>query len=199
MPKHAVGKADETIDRKMTRREMVEKLLAGIATGAAWPLIATAHPVYRHLKNSALLDRSEAAHNATRWVPLFLNQQQNESLIALSESMVPGSIQAKVNRFIDLLLSVDTKENQGKFVASLRTFNKIAEEQFGQAFPRLPLSDRDIVLKTASTQADHHRDFSNLKDWITTAYYSSEEGMQELGWTKSRAFRAFPGCDHESH
>ena len=178
---------------------MVEKLLAGIATGAAWPLIATAHPVYRPLKNSALLDRSEAAHNATSWVPLFLNQQHNESLVALSESMVPGSIHARVNRFIDLLLSVDTKENQGKFVASLRTFNQIAEKQFGQVFSQLAMSDRDIVLRAALTQADHHRDFSNLKDWITTAYYSSEDGMQELGWTQSRAFRTFPGCDHESH
>ena len=56
------------------------------------------------------------------WTPEFLDTFQNESLNALAERMVPGSTNAKVNRFIDLLLTVDTQENQKKFVASLGAF-----------------------------------------------------------------------------
>ena len=62
---------------------MVEKLLAAMAAGAVWPSLASA------------LD----------WKPVFLNPQQNETLLALSESIVPGSAKVQVNRFVDLLLS----------------------------------------------------------------------------------------------
>jgi hypothetical protein len=196
-----VGNADETIGQKLTRREMVEKLLAGMATGAAWPLIATSHPIHQHLKNGVALDRAEATQTAASWKPLFLNQRQNAMLVALSESIVPGSAQAHVNRFIDLLLSVDTTENQERFVASLTAVESEAQKRFGRGFYQLTVSEKDALLRSVSKEEAHRQHVSHLKDWITVAYYSSEEGMRELGWTENRAFRTFPGCEHgdESH
>ena len=43
------------------------------------------------------------------------------------------------------------------------------------------------------TLRDH---FDNLKGWISGAYYSSEVGMRELGWTGQVMFESFPGCEH---
>ena len=189
--------ADETISEKLTRREMVEKLLAGMAAGAAWPLIASSHPIHQHLKNGVAIDRAEAARTTTSWKPLFLNHQQNETLVTLSESIVPGSTRAHVNRFIDLLLSVDITENQKKFVASLTAVESEAQKQFGRGFHQLSTSEKDVLLTSVSNEQTHRQDFDHLKDWITVAYYSSEEGMRELGWTENRAFRTFPGCEHE--
>jgi hypothetical protein len=194
-----VGNSDETIDQKLTRREMVERLLAGIAAGAAWPLIASSHPIHQLLMDAALLDRADAAQNAASWKPLFLSHQQNESLVTLSESIVPGSARAHVNRFIDLLLSVDTTENQEKFLASIVAHENIAQKHFGHAFHQLSASDRNLVLTRVSMEEEYRKEFHHLKDWITTAYYSSEDGMRELGWTGNHAFRTFPGCEHESH
>ena len=178
---------------------MVEKLLAGMAAGAAWPLIASSHPIHQHLKNGVALDRAEAAQTAASWKPLFLNQQQNESLVTLSESIVPGSAQAQVNRFIDLLLNVDTTENQKKFVASITALEGEVQKRFGRGFHQLTVSERDALLTSVSKEEAHRDHFNHLKDWTTVAYYSSEEGMRELGWTENRAFRTFPGCEHESH
>jgi len=128
--------------RKLTRREMVEKLLAGMAAGVSWPLIASSHPIHQHLKNGAILDRSEAAQNAADWKPLFLNPQQNETLVALSESIVPGSAKAHVNRFIDLLLSVDSTESQEKFAASLAAIDGEARKRFApRCSPILRIDD----------------------------------------------------------
>jgi hypothetical protein len=196
-----VRNADETIGQKLTRREMVEKLLAGIAAGAAWPLIASSHPIHQHLKNGATLDRAAEAQRSAFWKPLFLSQRQNETLVTLSESMVPGSAKAQVNRFIDLLLSVDTTENREKFVASLTAVESEAQKRFGRRFHQLTVSDRESLLTSFSKEGAHRDHFNHLKDWITVAYYSSEEGMRELGWTENRAFRTFPGCEqeHESH
>ena len=43
------------------------------------------------------------------------------------------------------------------------------------------------------TLRDH---FDLLKGWIAGAYYSTETGMRELGWTGNMFYRAYPGCDH---
>jgi len=192
-----VRNEEQTIGKKLTRREMVEKLLAGVAAGAAWPLIASSHPIHQHIKNGATLDRAGAAQTAASWKPAFLNQQQNETLVTVSESIVPGSAPAHVNRFIDLLLSVDTTENREKFVASLTAIESEARKRFGRGFDQLSQSEKNVLLTSVSNEQTHRQHFSHLKDWITVAFYSSEEGVRELGWTEKRAFRTFPGCEHE--
>jgi hypothetical protein len=157
----------------MTRRQAMEKLFAAIAAGAAWPALASA------------LD----------WQPQFLNSGQNEALIALSETIIPGSAKAQVNRFIDLLLTVDTAEHQKPFVESLSEVEQTTKARFGRPFHQLAANEKDELLTSFSTDKVHQEHFDTLKEWITLAYYSSEDGMRELGWTGQHAFRSFPVCD----
>ena len=50
---------------------------------------------------------------------------------------------------------------------------------------------------TPLTLRDH---FEHLKVWTTGAYYSSEAGLREMGWTGKKFFLDFPGCQHpEGH
>jgi hypothetical protein len=184
--------------RKLTRREMVEKFLAGMAAGVAWPLIASSHPIHQHVKNAATLDRADAAQEAADWKPLFLNSQQNETLVALSESIVPGSSKAQGNRFIDLLLSVDSTENREKFAASLAAIEGATRNRFGRGFHQLTANEKDELLTSVSSAGAYQKHFEDVKEWVTIAYYSSEDGMRELGWTENRAFRVFPGCEQTS-
>ena len=201
--------------RTLTRREIVQRLLAGAGAGAAWPLVAASHPIYEQLKNGAILNEVERLEKTANWRPVFLNAQQNETLIALAESIVPGSMKANVSRFIDLLLSVDKAENQTKFVQSLAAFQAEAQKRFGKGFPALADDQKFALLADASTEPGSagdsnaqgskqnstlHAHFENLKGWISGAYYSSEIGMRELGWTGENAFAEFPGCKHtEEH
>lgn len=180
--------------RKMTRREMVEKLLAGVAAGAAWPAIGPSHPIHRLLGDGTALDRADQAQKSISWKPLFLNVRQDEILISLSESIIPGAATAQVNRFIDLLLSVDNTESRQKFVASLTGIENAAQERFGRSFDRLTVTEKDELLTTISTAGSHQKHFDDLKEWVTVAYYSSEQGMRELGWTGVHAFRTYPEC-----
>jgi Gluconate 2-dehydrogenase subunit 3 len=157
---------------QITRRNMLEKLLAAMAAGAVWPALASA------------LD----------WKPVLLNSQQNETLVALSESIVPGSANAQVNRFIDLLLSVDTTQNQEKFIASLTDVERTTEAKFGRPFHQLTANEKDDLLVNFSSDKTHQKSFDDLKEWIALAYYSSQDGMRELGWTDQHAFRQYPVC-----
>ena len=200
-------------NRRLTRREMVQRLLAGAGAGAAWPLVAASHPIYEHLANGAMFEEAEKL-GATNWKPLFLNAQQEETLAALAEAIVPGSRKAQADRFIDLLLSVDTTEHKKSFVDSLAAFETESQKRFGKRFPALNTGEQNALLTDASTRpakesvtgGDRKEDpglrghFENLKGWISGAYYSSEAGMRDLGWTGDRVFEKFPGCGHpEGH
>jgi hypothetical protein len=212
--------------RSLTRREMVQRLLTGAGVGAAWPMVTASHPIHALLADEALFSEADARMAAADWTPVFLDAHQNESLIALSESMVPGSGKAQVNRFLDLLLSVDTRDKQKEFLASLSAIESESQKRFGHPFAALAEDQKNELLTIASKEVEErkekkneaasgessteehkgqspptlHDHFENAKGWISGAYYSSEAGMRELGWTADYAFESYPACDHgEGH
>jgi len=198
---------------QLTRREMVRRLLAAAGAGTTWPLV-TSHPIHELLRNDAVLDEAEKLGTAD-WKPLFLSTQQNDSLIAIAESIVPRSTKAQVNRFIDLLLSVETDNHKKEFVAALAAFDVEAQKRFAKNFAALDESQKSQLLTDAAAtpakenadgaemgekRGGPHEHFGNLKGWVRAGYYSSEIGMRELGWTPDRVFANFPGCEHpEGH
>ncbi len=188
--------------------------------------MAMAHPIYKHLADGTLLADTAAHVPAGAWIPKFLKPHQNETLLPLAERLVPNSGKAQVNRFIDLLLSVDTAKARQEFSDSLAAFDQESMHRFGHWFKDIPAAKQDELLTVFSTatpsiergeygeseedaaakktSVQNHltlRDhFENLKTWITGAYYSSELGMRELGWTGVYFFKDFPGCQHpEGH
>ncbi len=179
----------------------MQKLMAGIAAGVVVPAIAGAHPVelYRRLtRDGAEISGGEAGLGAADWHPIFLNAKQDELLAAVAETMVPGSGTAQVNQFVDLLLSVDSAESQKAFLLSLAAVDKVAQGQFQKSFTELSAGDREKSLTSLSQ--DHKDAFANLKEWIVGAYYSSEQGMKDLGWDGNFAFDKYPTCEHaEGH
>lgn len=204
----AIG--DAGASGRLTRREAMKRLLAGAGAGAAWPLVAASHPVLAHLANKEILARAEKLE-AEDWKPLALSAQQNESFTALAERIVPGSTKAQVNRFVDLLLSVETPERREEFLSGVGAFEAEAQKRFGKVFAVLGASDQDALLTQASASSGKQesaeasndekpsslgKHFENLKGWVTGAYYSSEIGMRELGWTGDYVFASFPGCTH---
>ncbi len=181
----------------ISRREAMQKLMAGIAAGVVAPAIAGAHPVelYRRLieGDAATAASAEAGLAAAEWKPIFLSAKQGELLGAVAETMVPGSGAALVNRFVDLLLSVDSADRQKGFVASLAAADEVARSQFQKSFTELSAGDREQVITSLSR--DHKEAFGDLKEWIVGAYYSSEVGMKELGWDGNFAFDKYPTCE----
>jgi hypothetical protein len=209
--------------RAVTRRKAIQFLLAGAAGGlTAGPLVSSTHPVHRHLKTESTLDAADAEAAAADWTPKFLSGHQSDSLQAFAERMIPGSSTAQVHRFIDLLLSVDTERNRKRFLSALSAFEAAALERHQQPFVRLTAEQQDAILSHASrlepalaggsglarryqgpasgagrSESASLRDhFDHLKGWVSSAYYTSEIGMRELGWTGVSFFDEFPGCTH---
>ncbi len=208
--------------RSLNRRKWIARMLGGVTAGIAIPGLAAAHPVREHLAHSSTMDMADAQVAAADWAPEFLDAHQTETLAVLAERMVPGSSRAQVERFIDTLLSVDRRENQQRFLNSLAAIEGEALQKYGHSYKDLTEAQQNEILTAASTaasgHAEHHgrrrvslgppaaasptehdtfRDhFENLKGWVLGAYYSSEVGMRELGWTGQVMFESFPGCEH---
>jgi len=198
--------AGSPTDSRISRRELAKILLAA-APVLAFPAVSSAHPVWRHLTDSDFLDSAEAQLASPNWKPIFLSPVQELSFRSLAELTVPGSSKALVSRFVDLLLSVEDKAAQQKFLGSLAGIDGESSTKFGRPFARLTPQQQESLLVSIST-APRSGDvssimrgyFEDLKEWIAGAYYSSEIGMRELGWTPDRAFSSFPGCSHpEGH
>ncbi|MGH9395544.1 MAG: gluconate 2-dehydrogenase subunit 3 family protein [Terriglobia bacterium] len=197
----------------MNRREMVRRLATAMTAGtamAAVPGMAAAHPVYKHLASDSTMQQADAKAADKDWSPLFFDPHQNETLIILAERIVPGSTGAQVNRFVDLLLSVDSLEAQKQFLNSLSAFEAYSLTTYHRPFKDLTEDEQNKVLTVASTAkpgGELHRfgrrhvlgpssqeageeqrltlrdHFENVKHWVSGAYFSSEEGMKSMGWT----------------
>lgn len=179
----------------MSRRELARTLLSGVAAGLLPAALSPLHPVYQHLLDGSLLDSTDAALASRSARPVFLSASQLASLDKLSDAIVPGSGKALSAQFIDLLLSVDSAEHQQAFVGSLNVLNAAAQTRYRKDAASLSKTELSGLLQSVSVaDSDERRAFENLKGWTVGAYYSSEIGMRELGWTRNRVFPTFPVC-----
>ena len=206
----------------ISRREMVRSLATAMGAGMALPGIAEAHPVHQLLRSERTLEAAAGTAAAANWPPVFFDPHQNETFTVLAERIIPGSSGAQVNRFVDLLLSVDSLESQKQFMNSLSAFDAYSIQKYGKPFTGLSEDQQNEALTLASTTQparemtlrrrvglvtpvksketdtplslrDH---FENLKQWVSGAYFSSEEGMKSMGWTGQVMWPSFPGCQH---
>jgi len=161
--------------------------MATVGAGFAIPSLAATHPMRRHLQDHARVAAADAMASAGA-KPEFLGAEQFETLVSIAERVLPGSTAARVAPFIDQLLAVDTHDNQQAFLSALVALEGGSVERLTQASNEKP---------AAASEPPTLRDrFEHLKGWIVGAYYSSEIGMRELGWTGNVFYAGFPGCEH---
>lgn len=211
-------------EKGMNRREMVRRLATAMTAApaltvmSARPAAASAPSGGKPLNQAASQKDSNAG-----WRPAFFDAHQNETFAVLAERILPGSTEAQVSQFVDLLLSVNSLEVQKRFLNSLSAFEAYCLETYRHPFKDLSEDQQVHVLTVASTakaggalpgfgprrilgpQAqeagkeetltlrDH---FEFLKRWVSEAYFSSEAGMKSMGWTGQVMWDSFPGCTH---
>lgn len=173
---------------EFSRRDwMLVLLQATSALTVAMPAAAAQHqPHGAAVPNEASL---------APWTPRFLTAAQNETLIALGERIVPGSNETSCNRIIDSILAIDSEKNKRDLVQALAAFNGKAAQLHQQQFQQLSAAQQNEILSAASApDGSLHAEFGIVKEWMADAYWSSREGLRELGSTGRLAWNSFPGC-----
>jgi hypothetical protein len=204
----------------LNRRDMIRAALLAAAASALGPSFSLAQAIESGLTPAARGEDGAAFLTDPNWKAAFLNDHQNETLILLSDVIIPatdtpGAKAALVNRYLDLLVSVQPSEFQGEFVAALQSIDTESQTEFGKDFRELSREDQ-IWLLTAwaypqhsshwTERSDPHtkpadlaqEHFHQLKALIAAAYYGSEIGQKELGWDGEITHGPYQGCEHPS-
>jgi hypothetical protein len=147
------------------------------------------------------------------WKPVFLDDHQDATLIALSDFIIPatdtpGAKEALVNRFLDLLMSAETAETQRAFISALAYMDGACMERYGSAFIHVSRDQQIEFLNLVAYSHSHstwgqaaepfpgNEHFEKLKTWIVGAFYSSPVGLKEMGWDGTFPHGEFAGCTH---
>lgn len=136
--------------------------------------------------------------------------------------LVPGSTAAGVVDLINRVAAVESPPRQRRFLNALGAFEHQARDAHRMRWIDLDEPARMKILQAASSGAEGRprppawtkgqplvfestdppppatlRDhFDHLRSIVARAYYSTEAGMKELGWSGRAVFTALPGCDH---
>jgi Gluconate 2-dehydrogenase subunit 3 len=204
----------------VSRRDLVRAALLAIAASALGPAFSLAQAISSGLTPAARGEDGSTVLTDPNWRPIFVDNDQNETLIALSEVIIPttdtpGAKEALVNRYLDLLLSAQPAEFQRQFLDALAFIDSESQKQFGDGFRKLS-HDNQVWLLTPwafARQPSHwtargetgteppdlgERHFEILKSLIAAAYYGSEIGEKELGWDGEFTHGPYQGCQHNS-
>jgi hypothetical protein len=218
IPPREIAKAtsEETRQSSVTRRELIRAAFFAGTASALGPAFSFAQAVKSDITAAARGEDGSKALADPSWKPVFLNDQQNQTLIALCDVIIPatdtpGAKGALVNRYIDLLVSVQPAEFQKQFVGALAFIDGESQKQFSKDFVALTLEDQTSLLTPWAypRQRDHwveedeeevpdpgQRHFGRVKALIAAAFYGSEIGMKELGWDGTFMHGAYQGCEH---
>ncbi len=198
----------------MKRRELFRRSVLG-TLGAAFTALASGKPALPNPEAREFPSGHDASKELARsdWKPTFLDEHQNRTLTELADHIIPdtdtpGAKAAQVNRFIDHLLAAESREVQTQFLDSLAYLDGGCMGRYGSAFIHLARENQVEFLNLIAyphrlvnwgdnrSEFPGHTQFNNLKDWISRAYYNSEVGMKDLGWSGTSFHGTFSGCEH---
>jgi hypothetical protein len=171
----------------MKRRELLQ-------WGAAASVVA---PI------SGLAQVSKAAD----WTPKFFDAHQNETVVALSELIIPatdtpGAKAALVNRWMDVLLEAGPIEQRRQFLSGLQWLDGYAMKLHAKPFVKCS-GDQQVAMLTTLDEGTAagidpgKRFFRQAKGFISRLYYATEIGMAELN--KGGRVPASFGCHDAAH
>ncbi len=185
----------------MTRRQVLQGLAVLLGGTVSSPVVAAALSERRPVKTIGA------------WQPRTLTEEQDRLVTAIAELILPatetpGATAARVNEFVDLLLSdwLDAEERD-RFLAGLADLEDRCRSRFERPFLELsaaeqlellaPLDAEAAALRQAAARAGREVDelpfFGMMKEMTLVGYYTSEIGMrQELKYLENPG--SYSGC-----
>jgi hypothetical protein len=191
------------------RRDVLQSLAAGLTAAVARP--ASSAPEQA---------TGQEAQDAS--LPRLLDDHRRALLARLSEQLVPGSEAAGVVDLLDRVMAVETHETQIRFLGALGAFEREARVRHARGFLEIEEREQQEILRIASTlppsqpepaswtkgqplvvsssspppPANLRDHFDRLRNLVARAYYATEPGMKELGFTGKMAWSSLPECNH---
>jgi hypothetical protein len=147
------------------------------------------------------------AKPAEQWKPEFLDDHQNQTVIALVDLIIPatdtpGAKAALVNRHIDHILSAAPQDEKTRFREGLWWVDGYAIRKHNKPFVGCTPAEQTAILETLDAGTEPgvgpgQRFFQMLKGITAEIYYATEIGFNELN--KGGRVPATFACPHPEH
>jgi hypothetical protein len=156
--------------------------------------------------------QAAGAITAANWKPRVLTASQNETVITLTELIIPqtdtpGAKAVGVNRFVDGVLQEANVADREKFLRGLTWIDERSNSLFGRDFVAAGAAEQTALLTRLADEDNKHEDdgpgmefFRAIKSMTISGYYTTETGLRtELGDDGRVAMAEFVGCSHPQH
>jgi len=186
-----------------SRRRLL-KALSVTAAGSALRLV----PLAAAEKAHRIVNAEKAASSAGSYVPKFFSPRQYETLRALCQTIIPpdqesgGAIEAGAPEFIDLLTS-ENKELQLQLGGGIMWLDSTCSERYGQTYLECTEEQQKEILDLIAFRKNAEQSprllsgiefFSTLRKFTADGFFTSEIGMNYLGYIGNTYLSEFPGC-----
>lgn len=193
------------------RRDALKKLVMGAGGLTTLPILGQAKAALAAMPAIRVPDTDPPP--AENWEPQFFDAHQDETLIALTELIIPatdtpGAKAALVNRYLDLRYNEETPEHQKEILQALAWFDGRSLSLHNKPFVSLTETQQKMLLEPLAEPTTSKPEnepgvkaFTLLKSLTIFGYYTSQIGLdEELKYEGDRLNASFPGaCTHPEH
>lgn len=188
----------------ISRRDILKSLTATAVTGSVLRVIPLEAAEYAH----RMIKAEKAATDTQTYTPKFFSPHLYKTLQSLCNSIIPaddeakGALEAGAPEFIDLLTS-ENPEYQLSLGGGLMWLDNTCIDRYGKTYldciagQQKEMLDLIAYRKNAKTDPSLGQGiefFSFLRKLTADGFFTSEIGIEYLGYVGNTFLSEFPGC-----
>jgi hypothetical protein len=197
----------------ISRRDALKAITVGAGVIAALPVLGNAARVDDRGGDEHMHHTMGAAQEPDTgpYKLQFFTDAENKTVIEMTERIIPaddhspGAKAAKVNEFIDLIVSESPEGTRQTWREGLAAIDKMSQKMFGKNFADASEEQQVSLLKEISKnemspKTPEERFFRTVKNSTIDGYYTSKIGIhEELHYKGNTYLKEFVGCTHPEH
>lgn len=196
----------------ISRRDILKSLTATAVGNSVLRVIPLQAAEYAH----RMVKAEKAATDTQTYTPKFFSAHAYKTLQSLCNAIIPadddakGAVEAGAPEFIDLLTS-ENDEYQLTLGGGLMWLDNICIDRYGKPYPDATPEQQKEILDLIAFRKNAKQDpslsqgiefFSFLRKLTAAGFFTSEIGIEYLGYVGNTFLSEFPGCppvpDHTS-
>ncbi len=195
----------------ITRREALKNISVGVGVIATLPVLSQSALGGQEMAHQHMHTATQTATSAKPQPLKFFTPAENKTVIEMSEHIIPaddsspGAKAARVNEYIDLIVSESADNTKKAWRDGLAAVNKMSKDKYGKEYAEASADQQLELLKEISKnemspKTPEEYFFRTIKSMTIDGYYTSEIGIHtELKYKGNSYLKEFPGCTHPEH
>jgi hypothetical protein len=188
----------------ISRRDILKTLTLSAVTGSVLRVIPLEAAEYAH----RMVRAEKAAAESQAYTPKFFSAHGYKTLQALCQAIIPsdeqakGAMEAGAPEFIDLITS-ENKDYQVALGGGIMWLDSTCIDRCGKPYLDCTAAEQKEILDLIAFRKNAKQDpslgqgiefFSLLRKLTADGYFTSEIGIEYLGYVGNTFVKDFPGC-----